>query len=162
MLGLQKHASELPKGLDLSKYVASGVVAFDLRTRAVKWSTHLDLSTDSTTFRAYVYSSPTLADIDRDGKLEVVIGTSVVRPPPPPAARPTHIHSASCTSTAPAPTGHRKPRSAERASSVGTLRQSAPCASPCCHTRRASMRQNKQPACTHGDHYVDGTMDNDG
>lgn len=76
--GVQKHAAEVPKGLDLSKYIASGVVAFDLRTRAVKWSTHLDLSTDSTTFRAYVYSSPTLADVDRDGKLEVVIGTSVV------------------------------------------------------------------------------------
>ncbi len=63
----------------MSKYIASGLVAFDLRTRLVKWSTHLDLSTDSTSFRAYAYSAPTLADIDRDGKLEVIAGTSVVR-----------------------------------------------------------------------------------
>lgn len=75
----QAHVKELPDGLDTSKYIASGLVAFDLRTRIVKWSTHLDLSTDSTTFRAYAYSAPTLADIDRDGKLEVIAGTSVVR-----------------------------------------------------------------------------------
>jgi hypothetical protein len=68
----------LPDGVDRTKYIASGLVAFDLRTRIVKWSTHLDLSTDSTTYRAYAYSAPTLVDIDRDGKLEVIAGTSVV------------------------------------------------------------------------------------
>lgn len=79
--------------------MGSGVVAFDLRTRTVKWSTHLDLSTDSTTFRAYVYSPPTLADVDRDGKLEVVIGTSVVLFFPPstrarlPARPPACMHA---------------------------------------------------------------------
>ena len=74
----QAHAKELPEGVDRSKYIASGLVAFDLRTRIVKWSTHMDLSTDSTTYRAYAYSAPTLVDIDRDGKLEVIAGTSVV------------------------------------------------------------------------------------
>ena len=74
----QAHAKELPEGVDRTKYIASGLVAFDLRTRIVKWSTHLDLSTDSTTYRAYAYSAPTLVDIDRDGKLEVIAGTSVV------------------------------------------------------------------------------------
>lgn len=38
---------------------------------------HLDLSTDSTQFRAYAYSSPTVADLDGDGKLEIIVGTSV-------------------------------------------------------------------------------------
>lgn len=71
------HSMMLPKGLDLSKYVASGVVVFDLRTRSIKWSTHLDMSTDSTLFRAYAYSAPTLADLDGDGKLNVILGTSV-------------------------------------------------------------------------------------
>uniref|UniRef100_A0A7S0RKX6 DEX1 C-terminal domain-containing protein n=1 Tax=Chlamydomonas leiostraca TaxID=1034604 RepID=A0A7S0RKX6_9CHLO len=65
------------KGLDLGKYVASGVVVFDLRTKTVKWSQHLDLSTDATTFKAYAYASPTLADIDRNGLLEIVVGTSM-------------------------------------------------------------------------------------
>ncbi len=39
---------------------------------------HLDLSTDYTSFKAYAYSAPTLADIDGDGKLEVILGTSMV------------------------------------------------------------------------------------
>ena len=43
----------------------------------VRWQTHLDLTTDTTSFRAYMYSSPTVADIDGDGKLEIVVGTSV-------------------------------------------------------------------------------------
>lgn len=40
---------------------------------------HLDLSTDQTKFRAVSYSPPTLVDVNGDGKLEVVFGTSVVR-----------------------------------------------------------------------------------
>ncbi len=63
----------------IGNYVASGVVVFDLHRRTVKWSQHLDLSTDGVTFKAYAYSSPTLADIDADGKMEVILGTSVVR-----------------------------------------------------------------------------------
>ena len=70
---------ELEPGTDISKYVAGAIVVFDLRTRAVKWRQHLDLSTDNTAYRAYIYSAPTLADLDRDGKLEVVVGTSAVR-----------------------------------------------------------------------------------
>ncbi|GIL56325.1 hypothetical protein Vafri_11699 [Volvox africanus] len=70
------HAKDL-KGIDLSKYVASGVAVFDLRTRTEKWVQHLDLSTDTATYKAYAYSSPTLVDIDKDGLLEVVVGTSM-------------------------------------------------------------------------------------
>ena len=32
-------------------YVAAGVAAFDLVTRAIKWLTHLDLSTDHVSYR---------------------------------------------------------------------------------------------------------------
>ncbi|KAK9817910.1 hypothetical protein WJX72_004192 [[Myrmecia] bisecta] len=72
-----EHQGELPKDVDTSNYIAGGVVVFNLRTRLVKWSQHLDLSTDHTQFRAYLYSAPTLADINRDGKLEIILGTSM-------------------------------------------------------------------------------------
>eukprot|EP00884_Botryococcus_braunii_P005749 jgi/Botrbrau1/15175/Bobra.0149s0040.1 len=68
---------ELGKDVDISKYVASGVVVFSLRTRGIKWSQHLDLSTDHTQYRAFAYSSPTLVDLDRDGRLEIILGTSM-------------------------------------------------------------------------------------
>jgi hypothetical protein len=50
---------------------------FDLRTRVIKWQQHLDLTTATTKFTAHMFSSPTLADIDADGQMEVVVGTSV-------------------------------------------------------------------------------------
>ena len=62
---------------DIDKYMASGVVVFDLFTRSLKWSQHLDLSTRYTRYKALAQGSPTLADIDGDGRLEVVIGTSM-------------------------------------------------------------------------------------
>ena len=49
----------------------------DAETLAFKWHAHLDLSTDAVSFRAYVYSSPTLADVNGDGRAEIVVGTSV-------------------------------------------------------------------------------------
>jgi hypothetical protein len=42
----------------------------------VKWNVHLDLSTDSTQYRAYIYSHPTVVDLDRDGYMEILVGTS--------------------------------------------------------------------------------------
>lgn len=38
---------------------------FDLRQRTVKWEQHLDLSTDSTSFRAHAYAPPTVVDLDK-------------------------------------------------------------------------------------------------
>ena len=46
-----EHRRELPAELDLSMYVASGVVVFDLATHSIKWSQHLDLSTDHVDYR---------------------------------------------------------------------------------------------------------------
>ncbi len=37
----------------------------------------LDLTTDTSLYSGYLYSSPTVADIDGDGKLEIIVGTGV-------------------------------------------------------------------------------------
>ena len=66
-------------GLQLEKYVASAVVVYNTQAGGgERWRTHLDLSTDTTAFRAYMYSSPTVADLDGDGNLEIIVGTSMV------------------------------------------------------------------------------------
>lgn len=72
-----EHHHELGEDVDVSKYIAGGIIVFDLTTHMIKWQAHLDLSTDSTQFRAYMYSAPSIADLDGDGKLEIVVGTSV-------------------------------------------------------------------------------------
>lgn len=50
---------------------------FDLRTKLFKWQQHLDLTTTTTKFTAHMFSSPTLVDLDGDGKMEIIVGTSV-------------------------------------------------------------------------------------
>ncbi|KAL6534350.1 Protein DEFTIVE IN EXINE FORMATION 1 [Orobanche hederae] len=70
-----EHLKELG-GIDIGKYVAGGIVVFNLDMKQVKWSVQLDLSTDIGTFRAYIYSSPTVVDLDGDGNLDILVGTS--------------------------------------------------------------------------------------
>ena len=41
------------------------------------WLVHLDLTTDKTSFKALIYSTPTVADLDGDGRSEIVLGTSM-------------------------------------------------------------------------------------
>ena len=62
--------------IDIGKYVAGGIVVFNLDTKQVKWTAELDLSTDTSNFRAYIYSSPTVVDLDGDGNLDILVGTS--------------------------------------------------------------------------------------
>ncbi|PON63713.1 Quinoprotein alcohol dehydrogenase-like domain containing protein [Trema orientale] len=62
--------------IDIGKYVASSIVVFNLDTKQVKWTAELDLSTDNGNFRAYIYSSPTVVDLDGDGYLDILVGTS--------------------------------------------------------------------------------------
>lgn len=70
-----EHAKDLG-GIDIGKYVGGGIVVFNLDTKQVKWTAPLDLSTDTAKFRAYIYSSPTVVDLDNDGNLDILIGTS--------------------------------------------------------------------------------------
>ncbi|KAI4353171.1 hypothetical protein L6164_002142 [Bauhinia variegata] len=71
----QEHRKELGD-IDIGKYVAGSIVVFNLDTKQVKWTAELDLSTDTSNFRAYIYSSPTVVDLDGDGNLDIVVGTS--------------------------------------------------------------------------------------
>lgn len=70
-----EHLKELG-GIDIGKYVAGGIVVFNLETKQVKWSIQLDQSTDTGNYRAYIYSSPTVVDLDGDGNLDILVGTS--------------------------------------------------------------------------------------
>ncbi|KAI8106939.1 hypothetical protein M9434_001589 [Picochlorum sp. BPE23] len=62
---------------DIQKYLASGIVVYDLSSRIVKWSQHLDLSTAYTRYKAAALSSPAIGDVNGDGLLEVIVGTSM-------------------------------------------------------------------------------------
>ncbi|KAL8121507.1 hypothetical protein AgCh_018293 [Apium graveolens] len=70
-----EHLKELG-GIEIGKYVAGGIVVFNLDTKQVKWTVKLDLSTDTGKFRGYIYSSPTVVDLDGDGNMDILVGTS--------------------------------------------------------------------------------------
>ena len=63
-------------GIDIDKYVAGSIVVFNLDTKQIKWTRELDLSTDTENFRAFIYSTPTVADLDGDGYMDILVGTS--------------------------------------------------------------------------------------
>jgi len=69
--------TDLEVDTQIKKYVAGGVVVYDVGSGKKKWDIHLDLTTDETMYRAYIYSSPTVADLNGDGKMEVILGTSL-------------------------------------------------------------------------------------
>jgi hypothetical protein len=59
--------------VDPRKYVAGGVACYDLQAQEWVWKIHLDLTTDEGKWRAYVFASPTVGDLDGDGSSEVYI-----------------------------------------------------------------------------------------
>jgi len=69
--------SLLDATVDIRKYVAGGIVVIDLKNHSILWSVHLDLTTDYSNHRAFIYSSPTVVDLDRDGDMDIVVGTSL-------------------------------------------------------------------------------------
>jgi outer membrane protein assembly factor BamB len=69
--------AHLDADVDIKQYVAGGVVVYDIFNREVLWSEHLDLTTDTTELRAFIYASPTVVDLDRDGEMEILVGTSL-------------------------------------------------------------------------------------
>ena len=84
---------------DPSLFVAGGMACWDLNAQDWVWMVHLDLTTDKTNFKAMIYGTadainttrftpvransfiiigtPTVADLDGNGRYEVLIGTSL-------------------------------------------------------------------------------------
>lgn len=62
---------------DPSLYVAGGLACWDLQANEWSWMVHLDLTTDHTKFKALIYGTPTVADLDGNGRFEILIGTSL-------------------------------------------------------------------------------------
>eukprot|EP00298_Acanthocystis_sp_HF-20_P002965 c13345_g1_i2.p1 GENE.c13345_g1_i2~~c13345_g1_i2.p1 ORF type:complete len:744 (+),score=304.65 c13345_g1_i2:35-2233(+) len=63
--------------IDIGKYIAGGIVVIDLKTGNIKWSLQLDLTTEDDEYHGYIYSTPTVVDLDGDGEIEIIVGTSM-------------------------------------------------------------------------------------
>jgi hypothetical protein len=74
-----KYSTENKDNLDYDpdNFIAGGVASWNIAKEEWSWLVHLDLTTDKTKFNALIYGSPTVADIDGDGRKEVIIGTSL-------------------------------------------------------------------------------------
>lgn len=59
------------------QYVAGGVACWDMENQDWTWMVHLDLTTDKTKFNAMIHATPTVADLEGDGRHEVIIGTNL-------------------------------------------------------------------------------------
>jgi len=92
-------ARERLTGIDPRKYAASGLVVFNLHQynvdntnrdndkrrnnnkaddkNAVRFSVALEITTEHTVYSAYMYSTPTVADLNGDGFLEIYVGNGV-------------------------------------------------------------------------------------
>ena len=71
------HRDDLDDDVDYRYYVAGAVAVFDLETYELVWLEQLDQSTTFTQRQAYIHSSPTICDLDNDGALDIIIGTSL-------------------------------------------------------------------------------------
>lgn len=72
-----ENRARLDPDIDIRNYIAGGIVVYDIATKEVKWEANMDLAVDNGQQSAYVYASPTVADVDADGNLEVVVGTTL-------------------------------------------------------------------------------------
>lgn len=49
---------------------------YDLQRRTLEWQVQLEQTTNTIEYRAYIFTPPTIVDIDQDGFMEIVVGTS--------------------------------------------------------------------------------------
>uniref|UniRef100_A0A6N2KX58 Uncharacterized protein n=1 Tax=Salix viminalis TaxID=40686 RepID=A0A6N2KX58_SALVM len=62
---------------DVGKCNASSSVVYNLDTKQVQRSQELDLSASTEKFRVYIYSSPSMVDLNVDGNMDTLVGTSL-------------------------------------------------------------------------------------
>jgi hypothetical protein len=67
--------ARLPRGVDPSKYVASGLAVIDAECGALLWRVEFDMTTQVTPFATFVTAKPVVADLNGDGVLDVVLVT---------------------------------------------------------------------------------------
>eukprot|EP01029_Cantina_marsupialis_P027610 TRINITY_DN773087_c0_g1_i1.p1 TRINITY_DN773087_c0_g1~~TRINITY_DN773087_c0_g1_i1.p1 ORF type:complete len:807 (+),score=263.55 TRINITY_DN773087_c0_g1_i1:55-2475(+) len=78
-----EYLSEEFDDVKLSSYVAGAVVAFDVKTGIHLWSAHLDMTSAGNDHKPFMYSTPTVADLDgaddTEGRAmkEIIVGTSL-------------------------------------------------------------------------------------
>ena len=72
-----KRVAKYPLDTDFTKYVSCGVVVFSMKREQIEWISPLELTTDASQYIARIFSTPTVADLDNDGKLDIVVGTGV-------------------------------------------------------------------------------------
>lgn len=54
----------------------SGIVAFDLQTKRIKYIRPLEITTDPSPVRTSIVAKPTVIDVNRDGKYDVIVATN--------------------------------------------------------------------------------------
>jgi hypothetical protein len=89
--------ARLDPDIDITKYIAGGVVVFGLKSSILKFTlrivslfskllfsycfiaqcTALDISTDRSVYRAHLYASPSVVDIDSDGEMDIFVPTAL-------------------------------------------------------------------------------------
>lgn len=63
--------------VEINSYIASALVCWDMANQEWSWTVHLDLTTTKSQFQGLMFASPTIADLDGDGRLEVISGTAL-------------------------------------------------------------------------------------
>jgi len=73
----EEYANKEDLKFDPKKFIGGGIACWDLEKQDWTWTAHLDLSTDHTHYKALIKAAPTVADLDGDGRSEVVVGTDM-------------------------------------------------------------------------------------
>ncbi len=63
----------LKDGNNANMFSIAGIVVFDLKTHTLMWQTELGATLNKGNNRAFLYGAPVVADLNGDGKLEIIV-----------------------------------------------------------------------------------------